>query len=586
MKSRKTLTDNYYFTKRMFYHLLVPSLLASFTLGIGNIVDAVVVGARMGETGLAAIALVTPLYMIYNIFAAGVAVGGSIKYAQLLGAGQAKEAVRNFNLSFYCSLGISILIGGLGLIFLKPFLLFLGTKPNDGLLFSYTYDYVRIMLCAAPLFFLDMLFYFFIRNDDGQKTATIAFVVENTADFVLNFVFVLGLSMGVKGAILATVAGKLIGLLIYATYFLNKYAILKFRRIRFDFSIVCRNMKNGLSSSSQYLFQFVVILCMNHLAFSMLGERGVAVYGVILNISYLAMALYQGLCDTIQPLCGTFFGENNKESEQKILRLALIIGSALGCAAVFILCVFPAFFCNMFGVTDMKTIQIGIVAVRLYAVSILFAGISVMMSSYYQCTFQERMVMLINLLRNFIFYLLYAVIFFLLGKTVFWWLFPTIEVTSLCIWIFFRKYLKTFLPLQQLEDERILHCTVFSDQESFENLTKETFEFCNKWNVSKEKKYYVNLVTEELIQIIIKHGYSKRDDCRIDLTLIAYDDGDFTLRLRDNAVRFNPFEMKAKRAERIEDVDMDSVGILMVKKQAKEFFYRQYQGFNNLQVRI
>jgi membrane protein implicated in regulation of membrane protease activity len=32
--------------------------------------------------------------------------------------------------------------------------------------------------------------------------------------------------------------------------------------------------------------------------------------------------------------------------------------------------------------------------------------------------------------------------------------------------------------------------------------------------------------------------------------------------------------------------DIDNIGILMVKKKAKEFFYRHYQGFNTLTVRV
>ena len=32
--------------------------------------------------------------------------------------------------------------------------------------------------------------------------------------------------------------------------------------------------------------------------------------------------------------------------------------------------------------------------------------------------------------------------------------------------------------------------------------------------------------------------------------------------------------------------DMDAIGMLVVKKQAKDFFYRQYQGFNTLVVSI
>ena len=38
--------------------------------------------------------------------------------------------------------------------------------------------------------------------------------------------------------------------------------------------------------------------------------------------------------------------------------------------------------------------------------------------------------------------------------------------------------------------------------------------------------------------------------------------------------------------EECEELAMDSMGVLMVKKKAKEFYYRHFQGFNTLLVRI
>ena len=40
------------------------------------------------------------------------------------------------------------------------------------------------------------------------------------------------------------------------------------------------------------------------------------------------------------------------------------------------------------------------------------------------------------------------------------------------------------------------------------------------------------------------------------------------------------------RASRDEAFDMDGMGVLVIKKRAKEFFYRRYQGFNTLIIKI
>ena len=79
-----------HFTARMFRRLLLPSLASSLGLALADMADAVVVGQRMGATGLAAISLSLPLYMVFNVFMHGLGIGGSVRYSQLLGEGRAK----------------------------------------------------------------------------------------------------------------------------------------------------------------------------------------------------------------------------------------------------------------------------------------------------------------------------------------------------------------------------------------------------------------------------------------------------------------------------------------------------------------
>ena len=62
----------------------------------------------------------------------------------------------------------------------------------------------------------------------------------------------------------------------------------------------------------------------------------------------------------------------------------------------------------------------------------------------------------------------------------------------------------------------------------------------------------------------------------IKLTVLADQNG-FTLHLRDNSYEFNPFSAE-------EGDGPNALGMLIVRKKAKEFFYRRYQGFNTLVI--
>ena len=99
---------NHTICRRMFFQVLWPSLISAAALSAANMVDAVALGNRMGENGLAAIGLVTPLYMIYNVVGLAISTGGGVTHSSLTAAGKEEEALVHFR-----SLGILALSVGM-----------------------------------------------------------------------------------------------------------------------------------------------------------------------------------------------------------------------------------------------------------------------------------------------------------------------------------------------------------------------------------------------------------------------------------------------------------------------------------------
>ena len=62
--------------RKMFLRMFPPSLISGLTLALANIADALVVGNRIGEAGLATIGLATPVYFVFNLLGIGYASGG------------------------------------------------------------------------------------------------------------------------------------------------------------------------------------------------------------------------------------------------------------------------------------------------------------------------------------------------------------------------------------------------------------------------------------------------------------------------------------------------------------------------------
>ncbi len=586
MKNREPDEKYKFFTSRMFYRFLIPSMVSSIGLSWGNIVDALVVGAKMGETGLAAIGLITPVFMIFNVMDLGIAIGGSVKYSRLLGEGNAQAGVRDFNQMLYATLLISLLKALLGCMFLPFIMRLLGTDPLDGDLYVAASSYARILFMSAPLFFLNALFYFYIRCDDNQKLASIGFIIGNIVDIILNFVFVISFRMGVEGAALATVVGKSVAICIYLPHLLSKQTMLRFVLIKPDIKLIWDNFRNGFSSSSRYLFQFLLFIIMNYLLMHIGGKDGLAIFNVTVNFSYILFAVYEGIGSGIQPLVGTFYGEKNRKAMNLTLSLALRWGLLLGTAAALTVGILAVPICSLFGLSE-ANMALGTVAVRLLCISTVIGGFSIEMSCYYQAIGKDKLVLLINFLRTFACFLIFALLFATFGIKTFWWIFPATELASLILWGLWKGYLDRTNESsgEVLKEERILS-KMIEKKEDFSLLTTEVETFCTRWSASHAQQYFVSLTVEEICQAIILHGFSDLENGYIELTLIAYEDSSFELHIRDNAVSYNPFDMKTMRIGNDSDEGMESIGVLLIKNKAREFFYRRYQGFNTLTVKV
>ena len=138
-----------------------------------------------------------------------------------------------------------------------------------------------------------------------------------------------------------------------------------------------------------------------------------------------------------------------------------------------------------------------------------------------------------------------------------------------------------------ISEDRIFRRTILSTSNDIGSASADLEEFCEKWEANMRQQYTVMMTVEELGLTILQHGFEGRDDGYIQITVIALENGDFELHLRDDARSFDPFSLETSRVKSDEDsAGIDSIGVLMIKKRSKEFHYRQYQGFNTLIVKI
>ena len=568
------------FTDSMFRRFFLPTLFSAIGWALGDIADALFVGIRLGKVGLATMSLVAPVYMVYNVLDVGIAVGASVKYTQALGKGKAKKGVEIFSQMLIVALVVSILVGVVGLLTMPYILRFLGAGSERGALWNYTREYLQIMFIGTPFTFLYFLLYYCVRSDDDEKLASAGYTIGFLTDVVASAVFIMGFKLDVKGAIYATVLGKAVGVCIFMFHFTRKWAILRFKPVKPDFKLIFSALKTGMSSSLGYIGEFIALIVVNNTLMRIGGSSALAELNVVQNVSYVALAIYMALGDTVQPLCGTFFAEHNRDAIKRIMHLGIIIGTACGCAITFAFTIFAPSVCSLFGLKE-GAIESGAFAVRLFCLSIVPAGFNIIWSACFQATKREKIVFIINQSRTCISFLAFALILSRFAPDWFWLSFLGAEVLTFIIWAPNTSfYIKKHPP-----SNKVFTYLLDVNSSELSDLLGKTEEFCEANDMDMKQSYTVIMCIEEVCQAIIENAFNKKGDEYIMFSLCIENNGLIALHFRDNAATFNPFAMKMGQ-NYDDDEHLASLGIQMVKSKSKQFFYRKYSGFNTLTVEV
>lgn len=307
----------------------------------------------------------------------------------------------------------------------------------------------------------------------------------------------------------------------------------------------------------------------------------VGIFDMIQNVSYLILYLYEGTGKAMQPLVSTYYGERNQKECRGILNKSLRYGAVAGIAAGFLAAFFADRVCGIFGIYEGESLKVGIYALRVYVIGTFAAGISVLLATYFQSTGRERSAFVLVLLRGTVVLIPLLVFFAGMGMYGFWWLFPVTEILSLVLLYLWQQL--SYEKEAVFDEEKVYYRTIRNSNEDLNPLLSDIEVFCERWGSTAKQQYFMNMAVEELCVAIMKHGF-ENDHGYIQVTLLLKEDGLFELHIRDNAVSFNPFAVEKK--ETGEEFDFDVLGISVIKKKGKEFYYRRYQGFNTLVVKI
>lgn len=394
--------------KKIFFAMLVPTIFMNLTTSIASMADTMIIGRYLDDASLSVVTFATPIYMIMNVFSALFAVGGCICMSIDAGKGQRDAANKAFSISIELLALIGILMVFAGLFFCQGITRLLGAGED---VFPLVQDYARIILLGAPFLTLNTGLAFFVRNDGRPTLSMIGMLSSIVVDISLNFVFVGYMGLGVAGAAYSTVLGAMASLVILCSHFLSAKNTLKFH-FAFD-ATVLRIFRNGGSTALQFVYQFATILIMNHLLANLAGTNGVVLYTVVFNLATVALSLFEGISQTIQPMVSCYYGEKSHPNIRETMRLAFLAILVICGTVTVLLEAAPQTIPTVFGIETPELIAKAAVAVRIYALSMVITTVNVVIGNYLQSIEQNVIAAILVSLRSFVLFLSAAL---LLGK--------------------------------------------------------------------------------------------------------------------------------------------------------------------------
>lgn len=558
-----------WFVRRLFFKFFVPALISSLGLAIGALADCIYIGNKIGEDGLYVIGIMSPVYMAFMTFTIAMAVGGTIKFSNLLGSGNYDEGRKNcMNTLVFNFIGLSIL-SLFGFVFAEQLIQLLGVSA-DSTFYGMTLTYARYMFACCPILFMQAPLEYYVHSDGNPKLASLAMLIGCIVDCGTGFLLIVVGDAGVSGSIFSTVFGALAMEAICLIHFLTKRGSVRIQKVKLSLKNACSAFKVGFATSAQYIDKFIILFVFNRLLFVIWGASGVAIYDVVVNVVALVFAFIEASVMAFTPLCATFIGEGNRHNVKACLRIAIIAGVVTTALATILLVIFAYPVCLFVGL-DQSIAAEGAYALRLVALSYIFACINCIVATYCQTVEKEGSSFLITVMRECILLLGFAAVAFLFDKSAFWYVYLAAEGFSLAGILVFAFVKKVILHKNIIEwKEKIVFSESFNGScEKISDTCERMQQFMQEHDVAIKQAIMITLAVDETCRIIA----TQSGDLKLQITLVLEDDI-CIVHLRDNASKFNPMEID-------EDSD-EGLGLKIVRKRTKEYYYRQFVGFNIL----
>lgn len=321
------------FTQKNIYgaviRFAIPGVITILMAELYNMVDTFFVGRYVGAAAIGALSIAFPVQRMIIALSLMIGVGTATAISRAMGQ-QNPKALMHY-------VGNSITLGLL-VLFLVPLLVYLfPTEILSGLgargeIFVMAKDYIFIV--TAGTFFLGFtnIFGYEMTAMGHPKVTLIATTIGTLINIAVDFILVVHIGLGVRGAAIATIGSQFVALL-YTVWQMNRYReVYRFTwKPMWDVKKSTHILAIGFATFIVEISDAVLIASLNNILLPIGGNDAVIIVGAITRVSMFMYITIIGISAGMQPLAAYSYGAGEEDRLRKIViaTCRLVIGSSL-----------------------------------------------------------------------------------------------------------------------------------------------------------------------------------------------------------------------------------------------------------------
>lgn len=410
--SKKRQTEQQFILTENLWRVLVqlswPAVVAMILFGLNTVFDAYFVGQFVGENALAGISLAYPLTQLISGIASLIGVGAGSALSIAIGAQDDRTQTRLLGNVNFLILVFSLVATIIGFVFATPIIQLMG---GSGPALVEGTNYFKIIMLGTFFNIAGLSGNMIIRGEGRMKMAALMMGVGLLVNIVCNYLFIVILDYGVKGAAWGTNVGMVAYAFVAYYYFAKGKASFKTKAFGLytDVPILKDIASMGLSSFIITVMNTIQAVIILNTITSLAGSQQVAFFGVTFRLFGFISTPILGLMRALQPVVGINYGAQQYERVfQSFKRFALISGILI-VPFWLLLLVMPEFFLTLM-LPDTIFLASDILNFRIYMSLLPTMSILFMSMTYFPAVNQGKMASILGIIRQVLLYIPFMLI--------------------------------------------------------------------------------------------------------------------------------------------------------------------------------